>query len=96
MWNDQNWNRTDVDGIPKYTKKITLKILKCNDENCWYYDKIGQKFEFWKKIFKDDQGFESLWIAKKPVFYYVHISDTDYIKYTRLLKLKKINKKLSK
>ena len=93
MWVDQNWTNYSIDIITKYTKKITLKIIKFDDKDCWYFDKIGNKFNFWKIIFKDDQGFESLWLVQtKTNIYYVHIYDTNYIKYTRLLKLRKLNK----
>jgi len=70
-----------LDEIPKYTRKITLTITKCDDEFCWYYDKIGEQFVFWNKIFKTDQGFKSLWLAEKPVVCYVHLVDSSVKSY---------------
>lgn len=80
----------------KFHKKkveiIKLKIIKCDDNDCWYTNKIGKTYKFFDKKFIDDEGIKSLWKATVPTKWYVYLEDTNYNTYLRAKKLKKINK----
>lgn len=76
----------------KKLKVIKLKIIKCDDENCWYFKKIGKSLYFFNKPFNDDERYRSLWLATAPTKRYAYISDTNYNMYVRKQKLIKINK----
>jgi hypothetical protein len=76
----------------KKLKIIKLKIVKCDDEHCWYFKKVGQSFYFFDKIFNDDDRYRSIWLATAPTKKYAYIADTNYDIYIRKKKLKKINK----
>ncbi len=80
----------------KKLKIIKLKIVSCDDENCWYYNKIGESLYFFDKVFNDDDRYKSLWLATAPTKKYAYINNTNYDEYlkrkNRKKKLKKINK----
>lgn len=81
--------------VTKSPTLIKLRILSCgiDDDNCWYYNKIGKYFYFFADYsFKDDgDEKDSLWKATIPTRKYVHIEDTNYNTEIRKLKLEKLN-----
>lgn len=72
---------------------IKLKIIKCDDPDCWYYKKIGKTFKFFNKIFIDDNDIKSIWKASVPTKYYAYLTDTNYNSFVRAKKLKVINER---
>ena len=85
--------------ITKDTEKIELTIVDCKfPPNCWYIYKVGEKFKFWHKIFADSHGIIGLWVVYDQdnseneilVNEYVRLDDTNYYRYLRYQKLKKL------
>jgi hypothetical protein len=87
---------SDPYDIKNGTEIIELTIIDCKfPYNCWYYARIGYKFDFWNSIFIDDAGHYSIWVAMDDdvsnINEYVRLDDTDYFKYIRRKKLIKID-----
>lgn len=77
-------------------KIIKLKIIKCDNDDFWFSNKVGKTLYFWKKPFTDDQGILSLWVCErqpnKVGGRYVYLKNTNYNSYIRKKKLEKIKK----
>lgn len=74
----------------KKLKIIKLKILKCSNHRCWYFNKVGKSFYFFHKIFEDDDEYKSIYLATAPTDNYAYIEDTNYKSYIRKKKLKNL------